>query len=297
MTSLLELSPVDVFRRTSSIDVNGDSFSLLKALGNLTELRDLTIQVWSSEVSSIGRILGEVLCNLHKLRRLILRGVHGIVHLDSLPEFLDLPQHIHVLGIKPMYFFTVLPVWFNSPIDLPYLSFLDLSICDMRQEHVEKLGRLPALQVLWIQINRESEWLVIGAGAFPSLTDCTFIQYCGLVFQPGAMPKVRKLEFKINVVDSEDINFDVGLGNLASIEEVTIDLLCEDAVEWEVEEVENVLRHVADIHPKHPTLEMCRSDEDKMVLDDEEEQQSEDPMEDSDMEENRAPDSMASESS
>uniref|UniRef100_A0A0E0RBQ0 NBS-LRR-like resistance protein n=1 Tax=Oryza rufipogon TaxID=4529 RepID=A0A0E0RBQ0_ORYRU len=297
LTSLLELSPVDVFRRTSSIDVNGDSFSLLKALGNLTELRDLTIQVWSSEVSSIGRILGEVLCNLHKLRRLILQGVHRIVHLDSLPEFLDLPQHIHVLGIKPMYFFTVLPVWFNSPIDLPYLSFLDLSICDMRQEHVEKLGRLPALQVLWIQINRESEWLVIGAGAFPSLTDCTFIQYCGLVFQPGAMPKVRKLEFKINVVDSEDINFDVGLGNLASIEEVTIDLLCEDAVEWEVEEVENVLRHVADIHPKHPTLEMRRSDEDKMVLDDEEEQQSEDPMEDSDMEENRAPDSMASESS
>nr|QJF45579.1 NBS-LRR-like resistance protein [Oryza glaberrima]QJF45580.1 NBS-LRR-like resistance protein [Oryza glaberrima] len=297
LTSLLELSPVDVFRRTSSIDVNGDSFSLLKALGNLTELRDLTIEVWSSEVSSIGRILGEVLCNLHKLRRLILRGVHGIVHLDSLPEFLDLPQHIHVLGIKPMYFFTVLPVWFNSPIDLPYLSFLDLSICDMRQEHVEKLGRLPALQVLWIQINRESEWLVIGAGAFPSLTDCTFIQYCGLVFQPGAMPKVRKLEFNINVVDSEDINFDVGLGNLASIEEVTIDLLCEDAVEWEVEEVENVLRHVADIHPKHPTLEMRRSDEDKMVLDDEEEQQSEDPMEDSDMEENRAPDSMASESS
>uniref|UniRef100_A0A0E0BLU4 NB-ARC domain-containing protein n=1 Tax=Oryza glumipatula TaxID=40148 RepID=A0A0E0BLU4_9ORYZ len=296
LTSLLELSPVHVFRRTSSIDVNGDSFSLLKALGNLTELRDLTIQVWSSEVSSIG-ILGEVLCNLHKLRRLILRGVHGIVHLDSLPEFLDLPQHIHVLGIKPMYFFTVLPVWFNSPIDLPYLSFLDLSICDMRQEHVEKLGRLPALQVLWIQINRESEWLVIGAGAFPSLTDCTFIQYCGLVFQPGAMPKVRKLEFNINVVDSEDINFDVGLGNLASIEEVTIDLLCEDAVEWEVEEVENVLRHVADIHPKHPTLEMCRSDEDKMVLDDEEEQQSEDPMEDSDMEENRALDSMASESS
>lgn len=273
MTSLLELSPVDVFRRTSSIDVNGDSFSLLKALGNLTELRDLTIQVWSSEVSSIGRILGEVLCNLHKLRRLILLGAHRIVHLDSLPEFLDLPQHIHILGIKPMYFFTVLPVWFNSPIDLPYLSFLDLSICDMRQEHVEKLGRLPALQVLRIQNNRESEWLVIGAGAFPSLTDCTFIQYCGLVFQPGAMPKVRKLEFKINVVDSEDINFDVGLGNLASIEEVTIDLLCEDAVEWEVEEVENVLRHVADIHPKHPTLEMNRSDEDKMVLDDEEEQQ------------------------
>uniref|UniRef100_A0A0E0MHU4 NB-ARC domain-containing protein n=1 Tax=Oryza punctata TaxID=4537 RepID=A0A0E0MHU4_ORYPU len=279
LTSLLELSTVDVLRSTSSVDVNGDSFTLLKALGNLTELRDLTIQVWS-EVSNIGRILGEVLCNLRKLRRLILWGAHGIIHLDSLAEFLDLPHHIRLLQIQPMYFFTELPAWFNSPLDLPYLYFLDLSIHDMRQEHVEKLGRLPALHVLWIQINRESEWLVIGAGAFPSLTDCTFIQYNGLVFQPGAMPKVKKLEFMINALDSEDIDFDVGLGNLASIEEVTIDLLCEDALEWEVEEVENVLRHVADIHPKHPTLEIRRSDEDKMALYDDEEQQPQDPMED-----------------
>lgn len=58
----------------------------------------------------------------------------------------------------------------------------------------------------------------------------------------------------------------IGLECLTALQKVTVRIGCQDASAAEVEEAEAMLRHALTVHPNHPTLELIRHFEDKMIL-------------------------------
>ncbi|KAL6607872.1 hypothetical protein ACP70R_040935 [Stipagrostis hirtigluma subsp. patula] len=227
LTSLQELSP------EIRIDDYPSALSFLKALDNLTELRVLSI-IFSSGVIR-DKVVLQSLCSLRNLRKLLLRC-------GSYSEGVVLS-----------------PLCFGSPLDLQYLSCIVINAGEVHQENIENLGRLPALRVLEIWKTGRTERWVIGCGAFPCLEHCSFISSkIRVVFKSGAMPKVCCLDLGIVVEDYRDINFDCGLGNLPSLQQVDAWIVTGEAQDWEAEEINKVLTHTAQIHPKHPKLRITR---------------------------------------
>uniref|UniRef100_A0A0A8YCA7 Disease resistance R13L4/SHOC-2-like LRR domain-containing protein n=1 Tax=Arundo donax TaxID=35708 RepID=A0A0A8YCA7_ARUDO len=101
---------------------------------------------------------------------------------------------------------------------------------------------------------------IVGAGLFPCLVRCELWGFLGpVVFQQGAMPRLTILQFPFHVRETREIvgidgAFDLGLGNLASLQRVFIRFRSGGASEEEVEDAKAALRHAAEIHPSHPLL-------------------------------------------
>uniref|UniRef100_A0A0A9FV32 Disease resistance R13L4/SHOC-2-like LRR domain-containing protein n=1 Tax=Arundo donax TaxID=35708 RepID=A0A0A9FV32_ARUDO len=73
------------------------------------------------------------------------------------------------------------------------------------------------------------------------------------------MPRLAILHFLFHVRETRDIAgidgaFNLGLGNLPSLQHVFIQFKSGGASEEEVEKVKAALSHAAEIHPNHPTL-------------------------------------------
>lgn len=64
----------------------------------------------------------------------------------------------------------------------------------------------------------------------------------------------------------------MGLEYLTSLHKVIVGIQCQGASAAEVQKVEAQLRYDIDVHPNHPTLEMYRRSQDKMVLSDQDRQ-------------------------
>ncbi|KAL6607874.1 hypothetical protein ACP70R_040937 [Stipagrostis hirtigluma subsp. patula] len=252
LTSLQELSPV-----IDIVDFPG-SLGFLKALGNLTELRELAI-IFPSNVLG-DKVLFQSLCSLRNLREVYLytRYMREVV-LEPMQELCAPPPHLRILYLRVRL--SALPLWFNSPLDLQYLSHLEINIDEMHQEDVENLGRLPALRVLKMWIFEAKERLVIASGAFPCLEDCFFRESTfGVVFKSGAMPMVEVRSIFVLVRQCRDINFDCGLGNLPSLRQGAASIITLGAQDWEVVEVEKVLRLIQQTHPNRPYIGFLRSE-------------------------------------
>ncbi|PUZ44028.1 hypothetical protein GQ55_8G055600 [Panicum hallii var. hallii] len=274
LTSLQELSTISIDEE-SEVDI-------LKALGNLTELRDLDIRLSPAISSKSYPLYPSSISTSFSIPNLTpTTSSISIFYTPQSQFFFQLPfpqPQPPSRACRPTldFIFPKLPVWFNSPLDLQYLCYLSIQINEMCQEDVEKLGRLPVLGFFEIQINMARERPVIGAGAFPCVRDCRILEKnFGPVFQPGAMPKAEKLMIYASVRESKHINFDLGLGSLPSLEQVIANLFCEKAQDWEVKKLETMLRKAADIHPKNFYLNVIPDDRHKQVdvIPDDEEQQ------------------------
>jgi disease resistance protein RPM1 len=120
----------------------------------------------------------------------------------------------------------------------------------------------------------EERFAIGGDQSFRSLAKFEFPQFsrCWLVFGPGAMPKLQRLELYLEAQKTAGGGIDVGWENLTSLKHVTVRVKCEGARAREVEDVETRIRDVVGSHPNHPTLELLRvleqfmaKDEDKDV--------------------------------
>ncbi|KAK3120561.1 hypothetical protein QOZ80_9AG0689930 [Eleusine coracana subsp. coracana] len=156
-----------------------------------------------------------------------------------------------------------MPSWMNNPSNLVNLSYLSIAVRELRQEDLQILGRLPALHYLELEVGHEDLGIigrfVVGAGLFPSLVYCKLQGFVGpVIFQEGAMPRLAWLELRFHVWEAREIigsddGFDIGLGNLLLLEDITIRFLCGVASE-EVQEAKAAFRKAAEIHPNQPTL-------------------------------------------
>jgi hypothetical protein len=159
--------------------------------------------------------------------------------------------------------FSALPGWAVNPSLLGDLSVLDIGVKRLQQEDLEILGRLPALRYLLLMVGHEDLGIhgrfVVGACSFPCLVYCGLWGFGGpVVFERGAMPRLVDLEFDFPVQRTREINgsFDLGLGNLRSLQEVIIMFRSKGADEQEVEEAKAAVRHAIEVHPNHPNIEV-----------------------------------------
>jgi len=202
---------------------------------------------------------------LHKLQKImdlvitVHPGQRSIGGLDSWVA----PRHLHELTTLDGCWFLTLPVWVNPSL-VPVLTCLFIAVRELHQGDLDILGRLPALRSLCLRVKHKKlgilDGFVVGAGAFPYLVYCYFLRFVWpVVFQQGAMPRLRELELRplfyvreARGTASNDGGFDMGLGNLPSLQSIIAEVRCEGAGKEEAEQAKAALTHAAEMHPNHP---------------------------------------------
>ncbi|KAL6653772.1 hypothetical protein ACP70R_008696 [Stipagrostis hirtigluma subsp. patula] len=248
LTSLQELSLVTIRPDSCTIE----------ELSHLTELKVLNIGCSIDWKDSLNKSLVEWLNKLEKIQSLRIWFDFDGWNLDG--WVYGNPRRLRRLELTGWMFsvsclFSKLPAWLN-PSYVPCLSYLDIWVRELQQEGLEILGRLPALCCLKLRLGIQSRF-VVGAGSFACLVRCKFWGDVGhvMLFQQGAMPRLTSLYLEFHVREMREINggFDLGLGNLSSLQDVEVWFQSEGASE-EAEEAKSAVRHAIQIHPNHATL-------------------------------------------
>jgi len=254
LTSLEELTFLGIY--DSTVDI-------IEELGQLTELRVLHIVLfgeWNDK-------LVECLHKLKKLKYLYIKDRSGQLNIGGLDAWVA-PPNLQILNTRSGCWFTTLSAsaWMNPSL-LQDLS-LSTTVRELQQDDIIILGSLPALRYLNLMIVGEDLGVhneihgecIVGAGLFPSLVYCQLWgNVAPIVFQRGAMPRLRTLDFRLSVQEVRGINgrdggIDLGLRNLPSLQKVWVHLDPEGANKAEVKELEAELTRAIKIHPNHPQL-------------------------------------------
>ncbi|EES08872.1 hypothetical protein BDA96_05G208600 [Sorghum bicolor] len=208
-----------------------ESTDIPEELCHLTELRVLELFFWNN---TLEKSLVACLCKLRKIQSLVIWASGGEYNFDAWVA----PRHVQRLQLQSCWF-SRLPDWMNpSPLGL---SFLWINVRELRQEDLETLGRLPALRHLYLKLDHEKlkipRRFIVGACSFPCLVECRLLGFMGAVFfHQGAMIKLRNLSLTLYARDVREIMassdgsccFDLGLGNLLSLQEFRVSLFTSD---------------------------------------------------------------------
>ncbi|XP_048566523.1 disease resistance protein RGA5-like isoform X1 [Triticum urartu] len=165
----------------------------IKGLGELTDLRELTLCRGSYGVGDTHDLLLSTLCKLHSLQCLTIHG-HGI-HEDALTWSLwsSPPRHLRRLHVLPWPFSSV-PDWISQ---LDKLTSLEAELDSLSRNGAEILGKLTSLVHLRLHVREErapDEGVVIRRAMFPNLESFWFRhQVPCLVFEAGAIPLLQRL--------------------------------------------------------------------------------------------------------
>ncbi|KAF7034022.1 hypothetical protein CFC21_045079 [Triticum aestivum] len=242
-----------------------------KELGNLTKLRVLHIFLIILD-ESIAKTLVESLNNLHKLQVLDIAGHKGR-HLNLMHEGLVPSQQLRKVLITGCSAWT-LPAWIN-PSSLPLLSYLEITVSEVRPEDILLLGTLPALRYLdlsddgywsqhesvkWDQRVTEMEKSVVTADAFPCVEKCYFrgIAIVPSIFPRGAAPRLKELKFSFPARWIGRGDNDLSMGHLPSLEKVQVTVWFREASDKVVEEADAALRAAAEDHPNRLVIEIYK---------------------------------------
>ncbi|XP_062197033.1 disease resistance protein RGA5-like isoform X2 [Phragmites australis] len=249
LTSLEELSTLYIC----------DSTDITEELCHATELRVLDIFCRTEWSDILEKSLVACLCKLPRILSLSIRVQSGAWNFDALVAH----RHLRRLELHDCWF-SRLPDWM-SPLLLD-LSFLWISVRELQQEDLDILGRLPALRYLYLKVDHESlkipRRFVVAACSFPCLAGCRLLGFVGaVVFQQGAMTRLTGLAFtfharEVREIANSDGSFDLGLGNLLSLQDVAVYFRSGGANEREVEEAKAALSHAIEIHPNHPNVDI-----------------------------------------
>ncbi|KAM0857436.1 hypothetical protein ACQ4PT_048477 [Festuca glaucescens] len=242
-------------------------------IGNLTSLQELDIAYFGE-----GQKLQE-LRYLTQLRLLSFGWPHSFAHdelvtlVESLGklaklETLEIFRHddIDVMEdwVPSPYLrklllaarFQTLPTWVNSS-SLSKVSFLRISVNELKQEDFEILGTLPALRYveLWSIHDNATQRFSLSTDAFPCLREGNFKH---VILEPhfftlGAMPLVQKLYLRLRPADVLSSVLELSIWNLPSLEEVEVSLHRQTSTMESCREAEAAITRTASDHPN------CRS--------------------------------------
>jgi hypothetical protein len=239
--------------------IDDSNIDIIEELGQLTELRQLCIQLeeWYEK-------LLEYICKLQKMQDLTIMIKTGERSIGGLDAFVA-PQHIRELYTQYSCWFSKLPAWVNPSL-VPDVTCLVIAVRELHQVDLEILGGLPALQYLSLEVDSRKnlcihQGFVVGADSFPCIVRCYLKQFVWpVVFRQRAMPRLRNLGFfpfylreGRGTNNRNDVGVDMGLGNLTSLQEVRAYLQCEGASLEEAEQAKAALTHAAEIHPNRPS--------------------------------------------
>ncbi|KAK1669728.1 hypothetical protein QYE76_057887 [Lolium multiflorum] len=232
---------------------------LVKELGHLTRLRVLQF-LWENLDESMCKAMVESLNNLRKLEVLDIYIKGG--HVDLVREGWVPPPQLRKLSFNTPYCqFLTLPGWIN-PCSLHILSYLKISLDEVRSEDIQIIGMLPALRylVLWVDdsvLEKDMvEIFVVTPDSFPCVTECHFnyIPAVPSIFPQGAAPRLKHLEFTFPAMWISRGDIDLDMRHLPSLENVDVVLSKYGATDVEVKEANAALRGAAADHPNHPCI-------------------------------------------
>ncbi|CAL5090595.1 unnamed protein product [Urochloa decumbens] len=234
-----------------------------KELGNLSELRVLTIKVIEMNQNMLSELLQSV-GNLHKMQSIKLHNTCRFQGPSNATfDAVGLPRDLrHLIVARCCFSFSRLPPCIG-PSCVAKLSHLELEVTAIDEQSLQALGGLPEL--CHLQLLTDSTVTITNIdGCFQKLRigrkdECRRAS--------AVMPNLQELSFQIDYRRSmrkyEGSLGNLGLEYLTSLQKVTVDIDCGQGFygkEWIMEE-ETRLRHVIDVHPNHPTLIFSRSNQ------------------------------------
>ncbi|CAN6373126.1 unnamed protein product [Urochloa humidicola] len=223
-------------------------------LGQLIELQVLHVVLpkWNDK-------LVNCLHKLQKIQNLYIEVLSGERSTGGLDAWVA-PRHICELNTRRSCWFSRLPAWMH-PLRVVNLSVLSISLTELQSEDLEMLGRLPALRYLELELDHDNvgdhRSFFFGSGLFPCLVHGEFSRFVWpVVFQRGAMPRLRELSFSHSYVRmaKEMGSNRLGLGNLPSLRRIAIDFVSECASKEAAKKAKAALRLAKQMHPNRPNL-------------------------------------------
>ncbi|CAL4979437.1 unnamed protein product [Urochloa decumbens] len=244
-------------------------YQLPEEIGNLRSLQ--TLDVLGNKISNLPSSvvqLRDLKClSIHKDTR-VPNGIGSLTSLEqlsrlSINDSASIMEELgHLTELRVLHIYCPFK-WNNS---LQKSLSCKRSRVELQQEDLEILGRLPTLRYLDLEVDHENiriaRRFTIGAALFTCLVECEFSGFRGIVvFQQGAMPRLTRLEFtypvwELRKIAGTNTDFELGLGNLTSLEDVTVYFRCGGASEGEVEEAKSAVNHAVVTHPNRPELHM-----------------------------------------
>jgi hypothetical protein len=245
--------------------INALQLKHVEELGNLTNLRKLKINVDSHGIESNKLVqakekLASSLCKLDKCGLLSLSIDYFLRERDREEPFLPALGCIHEVCV---YEEDILWIsrWLAALPNLQKLYFRYPANID--QQDIEMIGLIPNLLELSLTLEiDQTQRLVIRCKGFQQLQsfEVYFARMGDLMFEPGAMPRLKELKLPYFKEKPKSVagDFDLGIQHLSSLGCLSVDLSCIGSTAAEVKAAEDAFKSMAQANPNRPTLEMRR---------------------------------------
>uniref|UniRef100_A0ACD5V765 Uncharacterized protein n=1 Tax=Avena sativa TaxID=4498 RepID=A0ACD5V765_AVESA len=249
-------------RTLDRFDVGRSSMDNIRGLAALTNLRSLWLRLSSRETRDKLAALVSSIGMLHNLRYLHIDG-HCKYENGLLDWLSDPPHYIMVLELTGVTFPRV-PNWFGS---LQCLRHLELCVRETSTEEVHFLGELPPLVYLSLEVMSFDTAVIFSTGIFPVLEDFKCMSRdddvtAYLVFEVGAMPKLRRLELEFDG-DRWGGATPVGLEHLLSLKHIDAYISSSDSEGFPIQvsrDAESAFGKATREHPNRPSFTIDEHD-------------------------------------
>uniref|UniRef100_M0X9T6 Uncharacterized protein n=1 Tax=Hordeum vulgare subsp. vulgare TaxID=112509 RepID=M0X9T6_HORVV len=242
-------------------DMSESSLKEIIGLSELTNLKELklrvptyfpgmTIECFDALLSSIGM--------LRDLKHLSLECWHKYDGYDSQPDSLsDPPPYLQTIHFEGMSF-GVVPKWIG---ELRCLRILSLRVMYLPGDRVRALGKLPSLVFARFYVSDVSQdKVVVRTGLFPVLECFDFRSdedvTANLSFEPGAMPKLRRLALAFDWQEWRGAT-PTGMEGLPCLQDIGLSVTTVSSnnnLKRIYEAMESAFKDAARVHPRHPSV-------------------------------------------
>jgi hypothetical protein len=247
----------------------------VEELGKLTNLKklDICLPFYGIEGNKLVQSKEKLVSSLCKLDECGLRSLNICYYLgenDGGEPFLPALGCIHVVYVcgKDV---SRISRWLAS---LPNLYGLSFNESKIEQQDIEMIGLIPNLLVLRLyKVNLyDAGQLIISCKGFQQLQifEVSFSHMGALMFEPGAMPRLKELALDIiskKKPNSAAVVFDLGIQHLSSLARLVVKLDCSGFTAAEVKAMEDAFKSMAEANPNRPILEMTRFHQHRMLQD------------------------------
>lgn len=245
------IGSMQALQTLSHFNVCDSPVSAVKELGNLENLRELSIQ-WDQSEPENARYKEYLAASLSKLSSCSLQSLsiesEEAIPVDFLASISPPPNLLKRFWMWNSYFQRC-PEWIG-PLDR--LTELKLDVCELHDEDLDLLGELPALVhfQLWVVPVRK-EKIIIKRSGFRSLI--AFRLWSGLpclIFQEKSMPKLETLELMFSACGAKSYgSTHSGIEHLDSLKNVKVEIYTSGAIQ---SNIEAAYRIICDEIAKHP---------------------------------------------